>query len=835
MFLQKFVNYLNSNGIIFYSKKVVIDDTIDDITKYKRLSCFMKNYNNKLISGADCLVIMTGETKNQGKYIVMIDFDKLHIEENAKFFDEFKNILKNANIDTYHEKTMRDGYHYFFYSNVLYSSSSKIVKDNIEYDIDIRAQGGKSISFGSKFKNMKVKICDTIACTEFELAILPDQLINFLQLKEYNKEKTKTQKQDYSNPSKKLEINDTQIDSTTRDSFEKINPLSTEYDENLDNTFKKVKCILQLLSKANIKFYSTYEEWRNIGFALGTLSIEDKELEQQYLELYISFSAQYKYWNIDNYIMAHNIFYSSNKSITFASLIYKLQKYPDSYKTYINYIVTTKFNNMVRSPTHGSVANYYHSMYPNKYIYDDTNNKWYILLDSNIWELLKDHTRRIRLDIKNNISNIISNKSKNLTNSDIDKELIKKYHKIIDKLNTEDFMKNTFSGLKDYYLQINPKFDQSPYIFTFKNGYCYDLTNSNKIIRKILPEDYITIHTGFDYIEPIKEDIEFIKSFIYSLFENENESQFIIKIISNLLYGNNKYQKCYFFLGIGANGKSLLLTLIEKAFGNYSMKVSSTLFTKPEKDALVSPEIVQCKNKRFLHLSEPNPDDKIQQSRYKSTTGNEKITARSLFSNEIESYVPSFTPFISCNQIPLFEKFDDAIRRRSILIYFKFRFINKLEYSRDRKIDASLHDKINDDKMGLALCHILYNVFEHNFDPSDNLPENSKYIMNEFLSNNDPLHDFLNTNSIIINKDDTNIKISINDLHELYSDFINKEYPDKSVKILPLRKFTELIVSKGFTKTRINYTYILGIKKSIINDDNNLEDSDASNDFEIDM
>ena len=42
--------------------------------------------------------------------------------------------------------------------------------------------------------------------------------------------------------------------------------------------------------------------------------------------------------------------------------------------------------------------------------------------------------------------------------------------------------------------------------------------------------------------------------------------------------------------------------------------------SKPEKDALISPEIVQCKYKRFLHISEPNPDDKIQQSRYKSTT-----------------------------------------------------------------------------------------------------------------------------------------------------------------------------------------------------------------------
>ena len=392
-------------------------------------------------------------------------------------------------------------------------------------------------------------------------------------------------------------------------------------------------------------------------------------------------------------------------------------------------------------------------------------------------------------------------------------------------------MKNTFYALKDYYIKHNTKFDEKPYLFSFKNGYCFDLSNNSKTIRKITPDDYVTMHTGYDYYECNSEDIEFVKKFIFSLFENDNESNFIIKCISNALYGNNKYQKCYFFLGIGANGKSVLLTLIEKAFGNYGMKASATLFTKPEKDALISPEIVQCKHKRFLHISEPNPDDKIQQSRYKSTTGNERITARSLFSNDIESYIPSFTPFISCNSMPIFEKIDEAIRRRSILIYFKFRFTNKVEFNHDRKIDVSLHDKINNDKIGLALSHILYDIFEHTFDPADYLPENSNNIMNEFMSNNDPLYDFLNSKYIKINKDNRDYKITVNELHNIYKDFISEEYQDNSVKPIPQRKFTELLVNKGFCKTRINFTYILGIKKSNDNDSNN-EDSES---VELDM
>jgi len=70
-----------------------------------------------------------------------------------------------------------------------------------------------------------------------------------------------------------------------------------------------------------------------------------------------------------------------------------------------------------------------------------------------------------------------------------------------------------------------------------------------------LPSDYISIHSGYDYLESDIKDIEYVNKFIYSLFENNDEVSFIIKSISNVLYGSNKYQKCFFFLGIGANGK----------------------------------------------------------------------------------------------------------------------------------------------------------------------------------------------------------------------------------------------------------------------------------------
>jgi hypothetical protein len=434
---------------------------------------------------------------------------------------------------------MRDGYHYFFSTDILFSSGSKITKNNITYDVDIRGQGGKSLSYGTKYEKLKVIPGNTNACKNFILASLPNELIEMLNLKVYNEERIKIRNNDYSKPRKTLNINDFNCSNSSNssnnimDEFSKIQKLDNILDTNLDTNYKKTKYILQQLSNVNSKYYSNYEEWRNIGFALGTLANEESIMEDKYLELYFAFSAQYKYWNQECYNMAYNIFYSSNNTITMGTLIYKLKEYIDLYNKYKEVSTINIFENMISSPTHGSVAKYYHSLFPDKYIFDDSNNKWYILHNTNIWELLKEHSRRIRIDIKKVIEPIITKKINELSNNTDDKQKEIKYKKVNDKINTEDFLKNTYNALKDCYLKTDIKFDTLQYLFAFKNGICFDFSNNVKTIRKILPTDYISIHTGYDYNEPKKEDIEYVNNFIYSLFENNNEVSFIINSISS--------------------------------------------------------------------------------------------------------------------------------------------------------------------------------------------------------------------------------------------------------------------------------------------------------------
>ena len=93
MALSKFVNSLVESGISFYTKKTNYDNSITDIGKFKQMACYQKTPNNKWINGADTLVIFTGSTNNSGKYLIMIDFDKLDKPSNLEMYHIFRKFL----------------------------------------------------------------------------------------------------------------------------------------------------------------------------------------------------------------------------------------------------------------------------------------------------------------------------------------------------------------------------------------------------------------------------------------------------------------------------------------------------------------------------------------------------------------------------------------------------------------------------------------------------------------------------------------------------------------------------------------------------------------------
>ena len=129
----------------------------------------------------------------------------------------------------------------------------------------------------------------------------------------------------------------------------------------------------------------------------------------------------------------------------------------------------------------------------------------------------------------------------------------------------------------------------------------------------------------------------------------------------------------------GGNGKSKLIELFEKAFGDYCGKMSVTLITqKRAASNSCNPELIKNKGKRFVTLQEPDDDEKIHTGAMKELTGGDKIQARGLFKDPIE-FKPQWKIVLTSNVLPQVNANDRGTWRRIRVTEYVSRFMEPSE------------------------------------------------------------------------------------------------------------------------------------------------------------
>ena len=281
---------------------VKVDDDYGHIKKECKRLPLRKSPEGEIIikkeldTSKNTLYIPMGDTYN----LILIDIDN---KDNT--IDLFNNICdeNNFNRETLTEITINKGYHYYFtlsstqkeaFKKLNLASEDNKLFNNIGCHIDIKYTNG--FSFGSTYLTHAEKVYKTEIINPIEPVVLPiflfDAIIDILNMKK----KTKI-------ISKKSIVE------------HEIVPL---VEKPIVYNIGELTHILDNLPK---KYYDTRTEWRNIGWALGTLK------HTAIRELYHSFSKKstMKYDQID----CDMIFDSSNselgRSITIATL-YKYAK-----------------------------------------------------------------------------------------------------------------------------------------------------------------------------------------------------------------------------------------------------------------------------------------------------------------------------------------------------------------------------------------------------------------------------------------------------------------------------------------------------------------------------
>lgn len=357
------------------------------------------------------------------------------------------------------------------------------------------------------------------------------------------------------------------------------------------------------------------------------------------------------------------------------------------------------------SGTHDSIANMVLRMYrdefrctPPKKGATATAFEWY-QYEKNSWRSLMTWTT-LRSRLGNEVREVylraevkIAEDEMNATNDSAKKELLQAQKKNILKIQTQ--LQTT--GFKECVMkEVTDKFysedflqtmNMDPTLVGFENGVLElrSIGSDGKphvLFRPGRPDDCISFQMGrglvgldaFPYVayDPTaaSQPPEYaeIMDFFCKIYPDPVLREYVLTLYSSCLEGANREQKFYTMSGGGGNGKSKIIDLMAKTFGEYQDSLSATALTRKRADAgNANPEFIDLKNKRFVSMVEPEEGEKINTSLMKQLSGQDMLKVRGLYKSQ-EGFVFTARIFMSCNALPGVSSMDNGTWRRIVVI-----------------------------------------------------------------------------------------------------------------------------------------------------------------------
>ena len=160
---------------------------------------------------------------------------------------------------------------------------------------------------------------------------------------------------------------------------------------------------------------------------------------------------------------------------------------------------------------------------------------------------------------------------------------------------------------------------------------------------------------------------------------------YLRRVFGYALTGVTTEHALFFGHGSGRNGKGVTVSTIAGVMGDYHVAAPAETFTASNSDRHPT-ELARLRGARLVTASETEEGRRWAESRIKTLTGGDVVSARFMQQNFFE-YLPQFKLFIIGNHKPGLRSVDEAIRSRFHLIPFLV-FIPKEE--RDKELVEKL-------------------------------------------------------------------------------------------------------------------------------------------------
>lgn len=646
--------------------------------------------------------LLTGRISN----IIVVDFDDI---------EEYNELLKNGyfpNPEDYTIIKTRKGVHlYFKYTDKL------LQPDKEKLNVDIQGDRKRVYLPPTTYKLANGEYFTYEWLYINNIKPIPDLLLNYINSLSKNK----------NNPSSSP-CND--------------NVISLNNNNINNNNNEMVKGLCDII---DVKYINHREDWLKLVFAMKRIG-----LEKLYVYNWSLKATDCRILIQEDWDNTWNSEDARDSGVGIGTIKYyaKLSN-PEEYRLLTDQNIDETYNKLINNPnyTEYDIALFFDVVEGKNVVYVKDrdalyvwcNNKWF-LDDIKSGSILKTLISTNFYYYFENKKQLIINEIYKLESTEEDtRELnnkLTKIKKIMECLRTTSYKSNLTKEIIQINLvkTSNIEFDANPNILGF-NSKKLDL--STGVFSDIEYKDYITMTTGYDYMEPEEKDkTKLIDDLFNQVFPNKEIRKSFLSILYNCLIGGQK-EKFTIAKGDGGNGKGVLMELVKTMLGEYAYDAPVSLITKEMRGG-PNPEVANLNRKRLVIMKEPSATDKLWLSNIKQLVGNSTINARGLYSGNTKCILEGTIILETNHSLNFNGKAGDAEVRRFIEIMFESTFTDDKTMIDDptlqnvyMKDDTFITSSFRDEYKCVLLKYILDNANKTIYVPDCVKQQTSQYIDNQ--------------------------------------------------------------------------------------------------------
>tara|TARA_Y100001970_G_scaffold293340_1_gene439538 strand:+ start:2994 stop:5702 length:2709 start_codon:yes stop_codon:yes gene_type:complete len=450
-----------------------------------------------------------------------------------------------------------------------------------------------------------------------------------------------------------------------------------------DLDFEEIHKYTMILSQ---KYYDNYDNWIKLGWALKTSS-DDHFWSWILLS---SKSEKFSFDDIERYKEMWDNEFDDYGALTDASIrFWAKEDNFDEFDKIRHNSIQTHIQKTISNYTDFDIAKVLHLLYREEFILAEHKDKKWFRFRNHKW-VKSEKGSALRLELSATVSKIYLKNEQEMVDkvvgcNDDNEQLMcqrkaAKYAEIGLKLRKTAQKNNIMTEAADlfYVEEFYEKLDSNINLICFKNG-VVDI--EKEIFRDGTGSDFISMCTKINYIKVNKKNKKHMKivaeinDFMEKLFPDESLRGYMWEFMASLLIGHNDNQTFHFFLGVGSNGKSMFVELLEKVLGDYKAGAPLTMITgNRTREGQATPEIVGLQGKRLAVLQEAKKNTVLNEGTFKEYTGCDSITGRGLYRGDMVTFKPQFKMILCTNYLLEIKSTDNGTWRRVRVVDFESRF-----------------------------------------------------------------------------------------------------------------------------------------------------------------